>query len=62
LVPPSSRCSIILEFGAPYECNILYKKAFCGFLPFGFPHKFWCTVHVVIDVIFLMDTCHAMLN
>jgi hypothetical protein len=45
-----------LEVGASYECNILiYKKALCGFLPFGFPHKI--LVYCVFDVI-----CYALLN
>jgi hypothetical protein len=38
-----------LEVGASYECILdIYKKAFCGFLPFGFPHKFWCTMYLWI--------------
>jgi hypothetical protein len=30
-----------LEVGASFECILdMCKKAFCGFLPFGFPRKF----------------------
>jgi hypothetical protein len=36
------------EVGASYECILdIYKKTLCGFLPFGFPRKFWCTVHLM---------------
>jgi hypothetical protein len=37
-----------LEVGASYECILdIYKKSLCGFLPFGFPRKFWCTVYLM---------------
>jgi hypothetical protein len=37
-----------LEVGASKCILDIYKKAFHGFLPFGFPRKFSCNVHVVI--------------
>jgi hypothetical protein len=48
LDPPSS-CSLQnLEFGASYELILdIYKKEFHGFLPFGFPRKYWCTVFLM---------------
>jgi hypothetical protein len=52
LVPPSNWYWINLEVGASYEFNLLiYKKALCGFLPFGFPHKI--LVYCVLLVIYL---------
>jgi hypothetical protein len=53
-----------LEVGASYECNILiYKKAFHGFLPFGFPRKIlvYC-VFVVICYALLNDIVNDILN
>jgi hypothetical protein len=37
-----------LEVGASYESILdIYKKTFCGFLPFGFPHKYWCNMFLM---------------
>jgi hypothetical protein len=54
-----------LEVGASYECILdIYKKSFLGFLPFGFPSKFWCIVYlmVIVDCYCLWLYSHDILN